>query len=68
MNGNPHYLPARKERGYDTGRTEAILALAHEQRIANLIAFYGNGQFTGANLIFEEIVKGLGLREWAVEK
>ena len=37
MDGNPHYGPAQTQVGADEGAIEATLALAYEQRTANLL-------------------------------
>ena len=69
MPGNPHYGEDAPDFAATLdGRevTGALLALAYEQRTANLIAFLGDGQFSEASLIHKEIVKRLGLNEWAV--
>ena len=73
MPGNPHYFKSAPDNvGTLDARelTGAILALAFEQRIANLIAWYDGADKPltpgdGRRGIYDEIVKRLGLTEKA---
>lgn len=73
--GNPHYESADSLANHAHGldeldanglsglaNAEATLALAYEQRTANLLAFLGDGQFQHAHIIQELAVKRLGIR------
>jgi hypothetical protein len=72
MNGNPHYGAAQTTGHEDGGDIEATLALAHEQRTANLIAYQANVERSyqntltrarsgQANELNRQIIERLGL-------
>lgn len=87
MSSNPHYAEARKTEGYYVhknvgadaevialGQLEATLALAYEQRTANLIAYQANVEQSyfktlqkarsgQANALNRQIIERLGLED-----
>ena len=71
MNGNPHYgnVTAHRDRGNTlTPTVNAALALAYEQRTANLIAYVDKIDDPSAAIpIVNEIKSRLGLNEGATQ-
>lgn len=73
MNGNPHYLSAEHTwRSEEQRAIQATLALVHEQRTANLIAYQANVERSyhqtltrarsgQANELNRQIIERLGL-------
>ncbi|WJZ27860.1 hypothetical protein MOMMJLID_CDS0052 [Arthrobacter phage 1191A] len=63
--GNPHHALSEAAQTEHVARVHATLALAYEQRTANLIAVakWTNGLDVASNLM-DQVAERMGLKEW----